>query len=115
MVTSDLAAEIVFQTKKTDQTFSDDTLASEGGKQMETHKMDDLTEDIFNNVNHLIECQGFVLERVKFLEEKRLELTNIIHNLSDSEHKENLENKIYKMEMKLFIHGVRNVKLDTKL
>ena len=70
--------------------------------------MDDTIENMFNNVNHLIECQGFVLERVKFLEEKRLELTNIIQNLSDSEYKETLENQIYKMEMKLFIHGVTN-------
>ena len=70
--------------------------------------MDGTIENMFNNVNHLIECQGWVLERVKFLEEKRLELTSIIQNLSDSEHKETLENKISKLEMKLFIHGVTN-------
>ena len=103
MVTSNLTAETVYKTKKTDQTFSDDTLASEGGKQMETHNMDDFTEDIFNNVNHLIECQRFVVERVEFLETKRLEITNMIRSLSDPNHKETLENQLNKMEMKVSI------------
>ena len=52
-----------------------------GGSQEKTHKMDQLVEDMFNNVNHLIECQRFVKQRVQFLEEKRVELTQIIQNL----------------------------------
>lgn len=32
--------------------------------QVKTNKMDCLTEIMFDNVNHLIECQGFVMERV---------------------------------------------------
>ena len=65
--------------------------------------MDDLTEDILNNVNHLIECQRFVVERVEFLETKRLEITNMIQSLSDPNHKETLENQLNKMEMKVSI------------
>ena len=65
--------------------------------------MDDLTEDILNNVNHLIECQRFVVEREKFLETKRLEITNMIGSLSDPNHKETLENQLNKMEMKVSI------------
>ena len=67
--------------------------------------MDQITEDMFNNVNHLIECQRFVMERVRFLEEKRLELTTIIQNLGDSSYKEMLENQIKIMEMKVSING----------
>ena len=54
-------------------TFEHVTLVSEGGIQMETHKMKDLTKNLFNEVTHLIECQQFVRERVKFLEAKRQE------------------------------------------
>ena len=32
--------------------------------------MKDLTENLFNEVTHLIECQQFVKERDKFLEAK---------------------------------------------
>ena len=49
------------------------------------------------------------MERVQFLEDKRLELTNIIQNLSSSSHKETLENQINKMEMKL----ITNCSMDT--
>ena len=38
-------------------TFEHVTLVSEGGIQMETHNMKDLTENLFNEVTHLIECQ----------------------------------------------------------
>ena len=74
--------------------------------QMETHKMDELTENMFNNVNHLIECQRFVMERVEFLEAKRVEITNMIQNISSSSYKETLEIQINKMEMKLSINCV---------
>ena len=67
---------------------------------------------MFNNVNHLIECQGFLLERVKFLEGKRRELTNIIKNLSVSCYKETLENQIDSMEMLLSINRVNNQNKD---
>ena len=74
--------------------------------------MEDTTGNMFNDVNYLIECQRFVVERVKFLEGKRLELSNIIRNLNDSEYKETLENKIDKLEMKLFIDGVTDKVID---
>ena len=45
------------------------------------------------------------MERVRFLEEKRLELTNIIQNLGASSYKETLENQIKIMEMKVSING----------
>ena len=61
--------------------------------------MDSTTENMFNNVNHLIERQRFVMEEVTFLEEKRQELNDMIQNLSDSEYKETLENQINKMEI----------------
>ena len=73
---------------------------------MKTHKMDEHLENMFDNVNHLIECKQFVMEKVKFLEDKRLELTNVIKNLSASSYKETLENKINTMEMKLSINCV---------
>ena len=41
-------------------TFRHVTLVSEGGVQMETHKIKDLTVNLFNEVTHLIECQQFV-------------------------------------------------------
>ena len=63
-------------------------------------------EDMFNNVNHLIECQRFVKQRVQFLEEKRVELTQITQNLGVSSYKETLEKQIKTMEMKLSIKGV---------
>ena len=63
--------------------------------------MDHLTESMFNNVNHLMECQRFVMEIVLFLEEKRLELTNMIQTLSESSYKETLEKQVNSMEMKL--------------
>jgi hypothetical protein len=59
--------------------------------------MDQITEDLFNNVNHLIECQRWVMERVRFLDEKRLELTKIIQNLGVSSYKQTLENQIKTM------------------
>ena len=40
--------------------------------------MDSTTENMFNNVNHLIERQRFVMEEVTFLEEKRQELNDMI-------------------------------------
>ena len=45
-------------------TFRHITFVSEGEMQMETHKMDELTEKMFTNVNHLIECQRFVMDSV---------------------------------------------------
>ena len=72
-----------------------------------------MIENLFNNVNHLNERQRFVMEEVKFLEGKRHELTKIIQNLSDSEHKETLENQINKMEMKLSIQGVVEKVIET--
>lgn len=74
----------------------------------------DLIEDMFNNVNHLIECQAFVLERVQFLEGKRLELTNIIQNIGVSTHKETLLNQIKGMEMTLTINSVTDI-IEKKL
>ena len=74
--------------------------------------MDSTTENMFNNVNHLIERQRFVMEEVTFLEEKRQELTDMIQNLSDSVYKETLENQINKMEIKLFIQGVTDKAID---
>ena len=74
--------------------------------------MDDLMENMFNNVNHLIECQRFVMERVEFLEAKRIELTNMIQNLDTSNYKETLENKINKLEMKLSINSVSDTFKD---
>ena len=71
---------------------------SEGEMQMETHKIDELTENMFNNVNHLIECQRFVMERVEFLEAKRVEITNMIQNISSSSYKETLEIQINKIK-----------------
>ena len=67
--------------------------------------MDHLMEDMFNDVNYSIACQRFVVEKVQFLEEKRLELTQIIQNLDVSSYKETLENQINTMEMKLSING----------
>ena len=77
-------------------TFSQVTLAFDGGVHVKTHKMDHLTESMFDNDNHLTECQRSVMERVQFMEDKRLELTNIIQNLSSSSHKETLETKSIK-------------------
>ena len=74
--------------------------------------MDNTMENMFNNLNHLVECQKFVMEEVKFLEGKRRELTQFIQNLHDSEYKETLENKINKMEMKLFIQDVSDKVID---
>ena len=51
-------------------TFRHVTLVSEGGIQMETHKIKDLTVNLFNEVTHLIECQQFVKDRVKFQKAK---------------------------------------------
>ena len=48
------------------------------------------------------------MERVKFLEDKRLELTNVIQNLSASSYKETLENQINSMEMILSINCTTN-------
>ena len=45
------------------------------------------------------------MERVRFLEENRLELIYIIQNLSDSSYKKTLENQIKIMEMKVSING----------
>ena len=101
-----------FKIKLEETTFSHVTLVSDGGIQVKTHKMDQLTENMFDNVNHLIECQRFVVERVKFLEEKRKELTNIIQNLSVSTHKETLENQINSMEMVLSINCVTDQTKD---
>jgi hypothetical protein len=64
-----------------------------GGSQ---NKMDQLTESLFNDVNHLVECQRFVMKRVVFLEIKRLEITSMIPNLSDSSYKETFEREIRK-------------------
>ena len=61
---------------------------------------------MFNNVNHLIECQRFVMERVEFLEAKRVEITNMIQNISSSSYKETLEIQINQMVMKLSINCV---------
>ena len=80
-------------------------LSSDGGIQEKTHKMDHLMEDMFNDVNYLIACQRFVSAKVRFLEEKTLELTQIIQNLDVSSYKETLENQINTMEMKLSING----------
>ena len=66
------------------------TLVSDGGIQEKTHKMDHLMEDMFNDVNYLIACQRFVAAKVRFLEEKPLELTQIIQNLDVSSYKETL-------------------------
>ena len=74
--------------------------------------MDDQMENMFNNVNHLIECQRFVMERVKFLEAKRIELTYMIQNLDTSNYKETLESQINKMEMKLSINSVSDTFKD---
>ena len=74
--------------------------------------MDEHLEDLFNNVNHLIECQRFVMERVKFLEAKRVEISNMIQNLSNSNFKETLENEINKLEMKVSITCVRDPSKD---
>jgi hypothetical protein len=68
--------------------------------------MDQLIESLFNDANHLGECQRFVMERVEFLEMKRLEITRMIQNLSDSSYKETLEHQIDKMGMKLSINCV---------
>ena len=68
--------------------------------------MDQLTESLFNDVNHLVECQRFVMERVEFLEMKRLEITRMIQNLSESCYKETLENEINKLVMKLSLNCV---------
>ena len=73
-------------------------------------------ENLFNNVNHLIERHRFVMEEVNFLEGKQHELTTMIHNLSDSDHKETLENQINKMEMKLVIQdATKTVSEDANL
>ena len=63
--------------------------------------MNDLTENLFNEVNHLIECQRIVMERVNFLEAKRLEIVHMIQNLIASSYKETRENQINQMEMKV--------------
>ena len=68
--------------------------------------MDQLTESLFNDVNHLVECQRFVMERLEFLEMKRLEITRMIQNLSESCYKETLENEINKLVMKLSLNCV---------
>ena len=43
--------------------------------------MEGQIENLFNNANHLVECQRFVIERVNFLEEKRQEISILIQNL----------------------------------
>ena len=58
-------------------------------------------ESLFNNVNHLIECQRFVVERVYFLEQKRLEISSWITKLGHSKHKLTLENKIDQLEVRI--------------
>ena len=68
-------------------------------------------ETIFNNVNHLIECQRFAEERVIFLEQKRLEISCWITNLGHSEYKFTLENKINQLEIK--ITKVIDIKIKT--
>ena len=93
-------------------TFGHVTLVSDGGIQVETHKMNDLTENLFNEVNHLIECQRFVMERVNFLEAKLLEIVDMIQNLSASSYKETLENQINQMEMKVSINCVKDKTKD---
>ena len=57
-------------------------------------------EVFFNNVNHLIECERFVVERVTFLEQKRKELIYRIHNLVASSYKITLQNQINQMAIK---------------
>ena len=55
-------------------TFGHVTLVSEGGIQMITHKMKDLSENLFKEVTHLTEYQQFLKERVNFLEAKLQEI-----------------------------------------
>ena len=50
-----------------------------------SHKMD----GIFNDLNYLLECQRFVIDRTNFFENKRVEilnrLKNIEHEISNEE------------------------------
>ena len=67
-------------------------------------------EVFFNNVNHLIECERFVVERVTFLEQKRKELIYRIHNLVASSYKITLQNQINQMAIKV----IRNTEFENK-
>ena len=50
-------------------------------------KMDREIEDLFNNVNHLIECQTWVCKRVDFLEQKQQDISIRIQNLGFSSYR----------------------------
>ena len=76
--------------------------------------MEGQIENLFNNVNHLVECQRFVIERVNFLEEKRQEISILIQNLPISNFKETLEDQINQMELRLSINVVNDIKVQVK-
>ena len=72
--------------------------------------MQEEIENLFNNVNHLIECQRFVEERVIFLEQKRIEISSWISNLGPSQYKDTLKNEINQMEIRV----LKIVDVETK-
>ena len=86
------------------QSFCYVTLALEGGHQLKAHKMEHYMEQIFNEVNQLVECQQYLFERAILLEQKRKEIFNRITDLGlspQNEARKTLENELNKLEIKL--------------
>ena len=75
--------------------------------------MQEEIENLFNNVNHLIECQRFVEERVIFLEQKRIEISCWISNLGPFQYKDTLKNEINQMEIRVL--KIVDVETKTKI
>ena len=63
-------------------------------------------------MNHLAECQRFVLERVNFLEIKRKEVLQRIQNLGLSSYRDTLENKILEMKMIVTVNVDKKANID---
>ena len=66
--------------------------------------MEHYMEQIFNEVNQLVECQQYLFERAILLEQKRKEIFNRITDLGlspQNEARKTLENELNKLEIKL--------------